>query len=110
MIGETVTRLRATTAEDRYGDDAADWSNPDELDIDGCAVAPRDAEEDRPGGRQVVIAGFNVYAPADTEVLPTDRLRVRGDDHEVDGEPGVWTNPFTDVTAGVEIRTRKVTG
>lgn len=107
---ETITRLRPGSATNRVGATIDDWSDPAEFDIDGCAVAPRDAEEDRTGGRQMVIAGFNVYAPAGTEILPTDRLRIRGDDHEVDGEPGVWTNPYTDVTEGVEIRTRRVTG
>lgn len=107
---ETVTRLRAGTTTNRVGASVDDWSDPAELAIDGCAVAPRDAEEDNPGGRQQVIAGFNIYAPAGTSVLPTDRLRVRGEVHEVHGEPGVWTNPWTDVTEGVEIRTRRVTG
>lgn len=107
---ETVTRLRAGTSPDRYGGTEADWTTPDELDIDGCAVAPRDAEEDNTNGRQAVIAGFNIYAPAGADVLPTDRLTVRGEVHEVHGEPGVWTSPFDDVTAGVEIRTRRVDG
>lgn len=107
---ETVTRLRAPTTTDRYNNAEPDWDNAAELDIDGCAVAPRDAEEDGSGGRQAVIHGYNVYAPAGTVVLPTDRLRVRGDDHEVHGEPGVWTDPWTDITQGVEIRTRRVTG
>lgn len=109
-MSETVTRLRATTATNRYNDAEADWDDPAELDIDDCAVAPRDAEEDRANGRQAVIHGFNVYAPAGTEVLPSDRLRIRGDDHEVDGEPGVWVNPWSSVEEGVEIRTRLVTG
>lgn len=110
MIGETVTRLRASTTEDRYGSQVLDWTDPAELDIDGCAVAPLEADEDHGEGRQAVIRGFNVYAPAGADVLPIDRLRIRGDDHEVIGEPGVWVNPFTGATPGVEIRTRRVTG
>jgi hypothetical protein len=109
-VTETVTRLRGDTAADRYGGQVADWSDPAELDIDGCAVAPRDAEEDRDNGRQAIIHGYNVYAPAGADILPTDRIRVRGEQHEVDGEPGVWTSPYSGGTKGVEIRTRKVTG
>lgn len=110
MTGETITRLRGTATEDRYGDEVFDWSDPAELDIDGCAIAPRESAEDGADGRQAVIVGLTIYAPAGADVLPSDRLRVRGDDHEVDGEPGVWTNPWTGVTAGVEIRTRRVDG
>lgn len=109
-MSETVTRLRATSSTDRYNDAAPDWDNPAELDIDGCAVAPRDAEEDREGGREAVIVGFNVYAPAGTSVLATDRLRVRGEVHIVEGEPGVWVSPFSETEEGVEIRTRHVAG
>lgn len=109
-MSETVTRLRATTSTDRYNNAEPDWSAPAELDIDGCAVAPRDAEEDRGDGREAVIIGFNVYAPAGTSVLATDRLRVRGEEHIVEGDPGVWVNPWGDVEEGVEIRTRRVEG
>jgi hypothetical protein len=109
-VTESVTRLRAGTTTDRYGGTVADWSDPDALVITGCAVAPRDAEEDRTNGRQAVIIGFNIYTPAGADVLPTDRLIVRGEECEVDGDPGVWTSPYTDVTEGVEIRTRRVEG
>lgn len=107
---ESITRLRAGTTTNRVGATVPDWSDPAELVITGCAVAPRDAEEDHGGGRQAVIIGFNIYAPAGTVVEPTDRLVVRGDTHEVDGEPGSWVNPWTDVEEGVEIRTRRVEG
>lgn len=109
-MSETITRLRATTSTDRYNNAAPDWSDPAELDITGCAIAPRDAEEDRENGREAVIIGFNIYAPSGTSVLATDRLRVRGEEHIVDGEPGVWINPWSDVEEGVEIRTRHVAG
>lgn len=107
---ETVTRLRATSATNRYNDAEPDWDTPAELDIDGCAVAPRDAEEDHEGGREAVIVGYTVYAPAGTSVLPSDRLRVRGEDQEVIGEPGQWISPWGDVEEGVEILTRRVDG
>jgi hypothetical protein len=109
-VSETVTRLRPGTTTNRVGATIDDWSDPDEEDIADCSVAPRDADEDNATGRQTVIAGFNIYAPPGTEILPTDRLLVRGQVHEVHGEPGVWTSPWTDVTSGVEIRTRRVTG
>ena len=107
---ETVTRLRATTTTNRYSDTERDWSNPDELAIDGCAVAPRDSPETPGDNRDGIIIGFTVYAPEGADVTATDRLRVRGDDYDVDGEPAVWVNPWTSVEEGVEIRTRVVNG
>lgn len=109
---ESVTRVRPGTTTDRYGATVDDWSDEavSTLVIPGCAVAPREAEEDHDNGRQTVIIGFNVYAPAGADVLPTDRLLVRGDPCEVDSYPAVWVNPFTDNEKGVEIRTKRVTG
>lgn len=107
---ESVTRQRGTQATGRYGDAEWDWTDPAELTISGCAVSPRDSSEDHDEGRQAVLVGFTVYAPAGTIVLPTDRLIVRGEVCEVDGDPGVWISPFTDIEEGVEIRTRRVEG
>jgi hypothetical protein len=109
-VTEIVTRVRPGTTTDRYGADVADWTDPDELDIGGCAVAPRHSGEDTTDGRQGVIIGYTVYAPAGADVLPTDRLVIRGDTHDIDGLPGVWTSPFTATTEGVEIAAKRVDG
>lgn len=109
MIGETVTRLRATSSANRYGGNDKDWSNPDEERIEGCAIAPRLEDEDRVG-REGVVIGWTVFAPADADILATDRLRIRSTDHEVDGEPGEWRSPYSGARKGLEIRTRRVDG
>lgn len=109
MIGERVTRLRATLEDDRYGGENKNWSDPDELNIDGCAIAPRPQGEVT-DGREGVIIGWTVYAPAGSDIEPTDRLRIRDVDHEVDGDPGEWRSPFTGTRKGLEIRTRRVEG
>lgn len=110
MTGETVTRLRAPLVEDRYGSEVRDWDNATESAVTGCIVAPRHEGEDHEDGRQGVIVGFTVYAPAGADILATDRLTIRGDDHEVDGEPGAWVNPWTEITEGIEIHAGRVDG
>ena len=109
MIGETVTRQRATVTTGRYGDETIDWSNPDEVDITNCAVAPRNDSEEN-DGRTAVIVGFTVYTPPGADVLPSDRLVIRGTVNEVDGEASVWVNPFVNINEGSEIQTRRVDG
>lgn len=110
MTGEPVKRLRAPTTEDRYGGAVPDWDNATEKVLTGFAVAPRHEAEEHDNGRQGVIVGYTLYGPAGTDILPTDRLVIRGDTHEVDGEIGVWTSPWTNVTAGVEIHAGRVDG
>lgn len=110
MIGETVVRLRPTAGTDRYGNPEPDWGDADAADIDGCVLAPRLDPEDRDQGRQGVVIGWTVYAPHGGDILATDRLRIRGDDHEVDGEPGDWRSPFTCHGEGLEVQTRRVVG
>ncbi len=108
--GETVVRLRGAVTTDRYGGEVWDWTAPTEVEIPGCGIAPRQSDEANERGRQGVIVGLTVYAPAGTDVSSSDRLRIRGDDHEVVGEIGVWHSPFTGWEPGVVINTTRVTG
>lgn len=109
MIGETVTRQRATTRTDRYTNTALDWTTPTELTIDGCAFAPGGTSEDH-DGRDAVIQGPTLYAPEGADITAADRVVIRGTAYEVDGEPGVWIDPYSRRTAGVEVPLRVVTG
>lgn len=109
MIGETVTRLRGETIADRYGNDVTDWSDPDRLDIEGAALAPRLQGEDS-DKRQGVVIGWTLYLPHGVDVEPTDRIEARGKTYEIDGEPGDWTNPYTARGAGIELALKTVEG
>jgi hypothetical protein len=108
-MSETVTILRAgAPSSDRYGNVVP--GGDVRLDIAGCAVAPRLQGDVTEGGRQGVIVGTTVYFPAGTDVLSTDRLEVRGEEHIIEGDPGRWENPFTGTEFGVEVATRRVEG
>jgi hypothetical protein len=105
--GEIVTRIRATSGgRDPFGDPVGP-AVPD-LDIPGCAIAPRQAGEQIGQGRYAVTSGLTVYAPAGADVLPSDRLRVRGVLYEVDGEPADWRSPYSGRTPGMEIPLTRV--
>lgn len=109
MTGETVTILRpGTPTTDRYGNPVAGADV--RIDVEGCAVAPRQAGDATEQGRQGVIVGMTVYFPSGTDVRATDRLEVRGETHVVEGDPGRWVSPFTSVERGVEVATRRVEG
>lgn len=109
MVTETVTRLRPTLVENRYGGDDKDWTAPTRLDIPECLIAPRLEGENTEQGREGVVIGWTVYAPHGADVEATDRVEVRGVAHDVDGEPGDWSGGW-DWQPGVEIRLRRVNG
>lgn len=98
--GETVTRLRGTEVEDGYGGVRFDFTDPDELDIVGCGVAPLTAEELRDRGRQGTERGWTVYGPHGADVEFTDRVRIRGEVFEVEGGARDWESPHTGRRAG----------
>lgn len=112
MYGETVTRLRATVVTDPYSGEATElsWVNPDSLDIPGVAIEPRPQPELVTDARNAVVSAFTLYAPFGSDVKAADRLRVRGDVFEVDGDVADWRSPFSGWEAGTVIQTKRVDG
>lgn len=111
--GETVVVLRGDTVDDPYSNEPAtglSWDSPAETPVAGCAVAPRYANEGLDPFRPGVIVGLAVYMPAGTDVTARDRLRVRGEVYEVDGEPALWRNPFTGWAPGIEVAVKRLGG
>lgn len=105
--GETVTVLPGSTT-DQYGDPVP--SARTGSTIDGCAIAPRMSTEPPERGRQGVVVGLTVYAPAGSDIISTDLLMIRGLTYVVDGEPAEWSSPFTGWTPGLEVAVRRAVG
>lgn len=107
MSGETVVRLRAAAATDAYGDETpgTDVSK----NFTGVAVAPRYSTEGN-DNRSAVVVGLTLYFPPGSDVLSTDRWRVRGAVYSTVGDPASWINPFTSVNCGLEVAVKRVTG
>lgn len=110
--GESVTVLRGTPVTDPYSGEetGTDWSTPTATVVTDCGVAPRLTPESPANDRTLIIEGYTVFMPYGTDVLATDRVVVRGDTYDVDGDVGVWRNPFTGWEPGIEVNLKKVNG
>lgn len=58
-------------------------------------------------GAQVIDMG-TVYADRGTDIKSADKLIIRGETWQVEGNARDWLNPFSDQPAGVEILVRRV--
>jgi hypothetical protein len=110
--GETITRLRGTPAANPYSGESndLDWSSPDTLAITGCAVVEGPTTEPGEIGRNQVEVDYTIYTPYQSDILPLDKLMVRGRDCDVLGVRIDWHNPFTGDEPGSEVRARWVAG
>jgi hypothetical protein len=107
--GTAITVRRGSPGGfDPYGDPVP-GSTTDTV-IDGCAIAPRMSNEPTERGRQGIIVGLTVYAPAGSDILATDLILIGGVVYAVDGVPGVWVNPFNGAAPGVEFAVTMATG
>ena len=109
-FGETIQVLSASTTTDRYSNTVENWATPSEVEVDGVGVEPRPSSEDHRDARNAVTSGFTLYVPAGTAVTAKNRIRVRGDVYEVDGEPAEWRNPFTGWQPGLVVQTKRMEG
>lgn len=110
--GETVTRLRGTLTGDPYSgiDSAISWTSPASRAIPGCGFDPGTSDEPTQDARNAVITRPTVYAPTGSDVLPGDRLVVRGITYEVKGNPAAWRSPFTGSSPGLVVTLEEVRG
>lgn len=97
---ETITIIRPP-GRGKFGDPAAGTAV--EFQVPGCQFAPGPSVEGGVGTNQV-DADATVYAPPNIDVLPTDRVRARGEVWIVDGKPQFWGS------FGTVIQLRRVTG
>ncbi len=110
--GETVVRQRARKAIDPYSkqETKRDWSDPDELPIEGVAIAPSSSVETTTDDRRTVTTSMSLYGPPGMDVLSKDRIVARSGVWEVEGEVADYLNAFTGWNPGSEFAIRKVEG
>lgn len=108
--GETVTVVRAGLVDDGYGNEVPDWANGTSTPYEGCAVAQGSRGSEVLTDRNAVLSDLVVFMPSGADVLPTDRLSVRGRTYEVVGEPFDWVSPFTATRFGVVVYCNRVEG
>ena len=90
--GETVTVLTAGTTPDPYTEEPAeDWDTATGRDVVTIApLEPRPAQESDLPTRNLVTSGWTLYLPAGDPVTSKNRVRVRGVDYPVQGDPADW--------------------
>jgi hypothetical protein len=106
MNGETVVVLTAGTSVDPYsGDSVEDWSSPTERSVVTLAPAePRPSQEPVQDARNSVVSGWTLYLPAGDPITERNRVRVRGEDYPVQGQPADWMG------AGVVVQAYRTEG
>jgi hypothetical protein len=109
-FGETVEVLSPSSTTDAYNNTVEDWTTPTETPVEDVGVEPRPSTEDNRDARNAVTSGFTLYMPAGSVVTAKNRVRVRGDDYAVDGEPAEWRNPFTGWEPGLVVQTKRMEG
>jgi hypothetical protein len=107
--GETVTVTpRTLTGQDDSGNDQ--YSDGTPVDVRGCPVWPRTTAETLAQLSDAVSEGLAVLVPAGTVVDAYSRVRVRGLDYQVTGDPQVYRSALTGTAIGTLLQLDRVTG
>lgn len=103
---ETVERLRAQTAPDRYTNEIpTGWvATP----LPGVLVAPSTSADLIQPGRDGVVTDLTLLAPAGTDLTARDRIRYRGDEYSIAGDVADWSTGGG--VGGLTIGLRRVAG
>lgn len=113
LYGETVTRFRAAETLDPYSDAyKPNWDVPPASidDFDGWGVDDSKSAEPLEVGRDAVVTDFVLYRQEPADILPGDRVVVRGFTCNVVGRPARWFHPMTGWDAGFVVRANIVEG
>lgn len=107
-FGEAVTvESRVAGPPDRYSNPTYTWVA---RTVEGCGFDPGNSTETVLPYRVDTDTRPTLYAPPGTAVAPTDRIVVRGEQFQVDGEVAVWVSPFTGWSPGVVIKLKRAEG
>jgi len=110
--GITVTVVRPASLDDN-GDPLT--TDPATHEVEDCIIAPRAEGEIHDRGREGVIVGLSLYAPAGSDIGRLDLIVIAEGDpnagtYEVEGEPGEWRSPWTGWAPGIQVALRRAQG
>lgn len=109
MIGEAIGVIRPTVTTDRRGDTVHTYGATATHQVVGVAVEPRESREVN-DGRTATVVGLNLYLPVGADIEPTDRLVVRSETFEADGEMADWRHPLAAGVGGLVLAVKRVAG
>jgi hypothetical protein len=104
----SITVLRRTLTPDRYGD-LQPTGEATRTVITGCLVSPRSSADLTSPGRQGVLIGLSVIAPASADILSDDQVEVDGALFDISGDIGRWRSPFSRL-GGLEFALTRAVG
>ena len=109
-MGEVVQRIPyAGGGEDVYGNETASYGPAAVLE-GVYGFDPGSSSEPRLAGQERVIVEPTLYGPFDMPFLPRDRVIVRNQTYEVEGEVRQWRHMRTNREAGAVVSLRRVDG
>ena len=85
----TVTLLRAPLVDGGSGQKYRNWDAAVEKRSPANVQTTNSTEVE--DGSQITVTVRNLYLPAGTDLLTTDRVSINGTVHEVDGDVEDWT-------------------
>lgn len=94
FCSQSITRLRPGTTTSR-GSTIPDWSHATSATISGCSVQPSTTSLSEDGRVLGISDRWTAYLPEGSDVQAGDRIVFEGQTFTIDGEPRVWTGPFT---------------
>jgi len=103
----TVTRQRGAAGDSPYNE--IDWSDPDEVDVDGCLLDPGGSVVVDDVSRVPVVTSPTLYAPVDADIKKLDRIKVGDDTYDVVGKPRPW-GQVGDNVSGLVVKLEEVEG
>ncbi len=98
----------AEGAVNGHGNLAEAWGDPVQVGI--YAFNPGSPEDSQEPGSDRDISTPSIYVPSSVVFDPRDRVTVRGELYEVDGDTQVFRNPYGSRMDGNQINLRKVDG
>ena len=90
MIGPHRVDLVLPRKRDEFGDLLPDEDQPDDVVVEGCLVYPRTSDEADGTYERTVVTGMTLLAPAGTVITAEMKIRHKGREYGVVGDPGEW--------------------
>lgn len=93
---QSIIRVRPGTKDSR-GSTIPDWSQDkvNKKTITGCSVQPSTTSLSQDGRVLGINDSWTAYIPEGSDVQKGDHIEFNGNTYAINGEPRVWTGPFT---------------
>lgn len=97
-----------TGAKDAHGNTLDTWADP--ISVGVYSIAPATSDEPYENGRESIVTGLTVLAPAGTEIDARDLVVIDNEDYTVEGDIANWNQGPFGWSPGVQINLKRVEG